>query len=47
MQDDQNLMSPEDDCNLKSLKNSQVLVFPNCTNELNNARTCMHKSHRN
>ncbi len=29
--DDRNCTSPKDECNLKSLKNSRVYVFPNCT----------------
>ena len=29
--DDQNCTSPKDECNLKSLKNSRMYVFPNCT----------------
>ena len=28
---DQNCTSPKDECNLKSLKNSRVYVFSNCT----------------
>ena len=36
--DDQNCTSPKDECNLKSLKNSRVYVFSNCTR--NHTNTC-------
>ena len=36
--DDQNCMSPNNECNLKSLKNSRVYVFSNCTR--NHTITC-------
>ena len=36
--DDQNCTSPKDECNLKSLKNSRVYVFSNCTR--NHTITC-------
>ncbi len=43
--DDRNCTSPKDEFNLKSLKNSRVYVFPNCTRKHSNILLLINNIH--